>query len=106
MPDRGLARAGLCGFSKGGGAVMLIRRLPGKGETYRTARGRLWEAEVALVDPIERVAEMRRGLPLETEVEDYSFLARSLPAGFRTSAVLPRGAVGRASRSSRPSGAC
>jgi len=42
-------------------------------ETYRKARAELLEAEIALRDHCERVAALRRKLPLETEVQDYVF---------------------------------
>ena len=38
---------------------------------YRKARAELLEAEIALRDQCERVAALRRKLPVETEVEDY-----------------------------------
>jgi predicted dithiol-disulfide oxidoreductase (DUF899 family) len=40
-------------------------------EAYRKARTELLEAEIALKDQCERVAALRRKLPVETEVEDY-----------------------------------
>jgi predicted dithiol-disulfide oxidoreductase (DUF899 family) len=40
-------------------------------EAYRRARAELLEAEIALRDQCERVAALRRKLPVETEVEDY-----------------------------------
>jgi len=40
---------------------------------YRKARAELLEAEIALRDQRERVAGLRRGLPLDTVVEDYLF---------------------------------
>jgi predicted dithiol-disulfide oxidoreductase (DUF899 family) len=40
-------------------------------EAYRKARAELLEAEIALRDQCERVAALRRKLPVETEVEDY-----------------------------------
>ena len=40
-------------------------------EAYCKARADLLEAEVALRDQCERVAALRRKLPVETEIEDY-----------------------------------
>ena len=40
---------------------------------YREARENLLEAELALRDQREKVAELRRSLPLDTEVADYAF---------------------------------
>ena len=40
-------------------------------EKYQKARAELLEAEIALRDQCERVAALRRKLPLETEVQDY-----------------------------------
>ena len=40
-------------------------------EAYRKARAELLEAEIALRDQCERVAALRRKLPIETNVEDY-----------------------------------
>jgi predicted dithiol-disulfide oxidoreductase (DUF899 family) len=40
-------------------------------EAYRRARAELLEAEIALRDQCERVAALRRKLPVETKVEDY-----------------------------------
>jgi predicted dithiol-disulfide oxidoreductase (DUF899 family) len=42
-------------------------------ESYRNARAELLEAEIALRDQCERVAALRRKLPLETKVQDYVF---------------------------------
>lgn len=42
-------------------------------EQYRKARAELLEAEIALRDQRERVAELRRALPLDTVVENYLF---------------------------------
>jgi predicted dithiol-disulfide oxidoreductase (DUF899 family) len=47
--------------------------LANEGEAYRRARGELLEAEIALRDQCERVAALRRKLPVETDVEDYVF---------------------------------
>jgi predicted dithiol-disulfide oxidoreductase (DUF899 family) len=40
---------------------------------YQKARAELLEAEIALRDQCERVAALRRKLPLETQVQDYVF---------------------------------
>lgn len=50
---------------------------------YRARRQELLEAEIALKDQIERVAALRRALPLDTVVEDYAFREgpRDLAAG-------------------------
>jgi predicted dithiol-disulfide oxidoreductase (DUF899 family) len=45
--------------------------LANESEAYRKARAELLEAEIALRDQCERVAALRRKLPVETEVEDY-----------------------------------
>lgn len=42
-------------------------------EQYRTARKDLLDAEVALSDQVERVAQLRRNLPLGRRVKDYTF---------------------------------
>ena len=42
-------------------------------EKYRRARAELLEAEIALRDHCERVAALRRSLPLETALPDYAF---------------------------------
>lgn len=52
---------------------MNIGRLSSESETYRRARDKLLEAEIALRDQRERIAELRRALPLDAEVEDYAF---------------------------------
>jgi predicted dithiol-disulfide oxidoreductase (DUF899 family) len=49
-------------------------RFPGETDEYRAARDRLLEAERALRERLEAVAEMRRALPLGGRVpEDYAF---------------------------------
>jgi predicted dithiol-disulfide oxidoreductase (DUF899 family) len=45
--------------------------LASESENYRKARAELLEAEIALRDQCERVAALRRKLPVETNVEDY-----------------------------------
>src|SRR6202521_873715 len=47
--------------------------LANESENYRKIREELFEAEVALRDQRERVAELRRQLPLDTSVKDYVF---------------------------------
>ena len=47
--------------------------LESESEDYRKARGELLEAEIALRDHCERVAALRRRLPIETQVQDYLF---------------------------------
>ena len=63
--------------------------LPEESQTYRQARDRLLEAEMALRDQRERVAQLRRDLPPGPAPRDYLFregpadLERNDPAGFR-----------------------
>ena len=52
---------------------MEIGRLPNESTGYRRLRDELRDAEIALRDQRERVAELRRRLPLETAIEDQSF---------------------------------
>jgi predicted dithiol-disulfide oxidoreductase (DUF899 family) len=47
--------------------------LANESENYRKIREELFEAEVALRDQRERVAALRRKLPLDTDVKDYVF---------------------------------
>src|ERR1700687_2473921 len=47
--------------------------LANESENYRKIREELFDAEVALKDQRERVAELRRKLPLDTSVKDYVF---------------------------------
>src|SRR6516225_9155538 len=47
--------------------------LAAESENYRRARAELLEAEIALRDHCEQVAELRRKLPLDTPVPDYVF---------------------------------
>jgi predicted dithiol-disulfide oxidoreductase (DUF899 family) len=47
--------------------------LESESEAYWRARAELLEAEIALRDQCERVAALRRELPIETPVEDYVF---------------------------------
>jgi predicted dithiol-disulfide oxidoreductase (DUF899 family) len=49
-------------------------RFPGESELYRTARNKLLAAERELREQVERVAHLRRSLPLGGEIaEDYVF---------------------------------
>jgi predicted dithiol-disulfide oxidoreductase (DUF899 family) len=48
-------------------------RLPNESDSYRKARQRLLEAEIALRQQTIAVAELRRELPLDTVVDDYEF---------------------------------
>jgi predicted dithiol-disulfide oxidoreductase (DUF899 family) len=52
---------------------MLYGKLSNESEQYRKGRAELLEAEMALRDQRERVAKLRRALPLDTKVEDYLF---------------------------------
>ena len=52
---------------------MLYGKLSNESERYRKARAELLEAEMGLRDQRERVAELRRALPLDTRVDDYLF---------------------------------
>lgn len=62
---------------------------PGESESYRQGRAELFAAEAALRDQIERVAAMRRALPLGKAMPDYVFregpadLSQGDPAEFR-----------------------
>jgi predicted dithiol-disulfide oxidoreductase (DUF899 family) len=47
--------------------------LANESENYRKIRDELFDAEVALRDQRERVAALRRKLPLDTNVKDYVF---------------------------------
>lgn len=52
---------------------MTLTRLPNESPEYRRICAELLEAEIALKEQRERVAELRRTLPLSTEVADYVF---------------------------------
>jgi predicted dithiol-disulfide oxidoreductase (DUF899 family) len=62
---------------------------PGESAEYQRSRQELLEAEIALRDQVERVAQMRRTLPLGMAMPDYVFregpadLSRNDPADFR-----------------------
>ena len=61
---------------------MTKRLYPNETTEYRTARDELLEAEAALREQVERVAALRRGLPLGGELkEDYEFDERSADGG-------------------------
>lgn len=46
-------------------------QLAGESQVYRKLRAELLEAEIALRDQRKRVAQLRRQLPLDTQIEDY-----------------------------------
>ena len=50
---------------------MRIGERKGESEAYKAARDELLKAEIALRNERERVAEIRRALPLDAQVEDY-----------------------------------
>ena len=52
---------------------MLYGKLSNESEQYQKASAELLKAEMALRDQRERVAELRRGLPLDTRIDDYLF---------------------------------
>jgi predicted dithiol-disulfide oxidoreductase (DUF899 family) len=52
---------------------MRYGQLANESEEYRKMRAELHEAEIALRDQRERVAELRRSLPIDTNVDDYLF---------------------------------
>src|SRR5690349_24074715 len=62
---------------------------PGASAAYRGAREELLAAEIALRDQVERVAALRRALPVGPVMPDYIFregprdLSRNDPADFR-----------------------
>lgn len=47
--------------------------VPGETDAYRRSRQELFAAEIALRDQIERVAQLRRALPLGLAMPDYVF---------------------------------
>jgi predicted dithiol-disulfide oxidoreductase (DUF899 family) len=50
------------------------KKLPNESEAYRSSRNKLLDEEIKLRSQIEKVAQMRRGLPLGGKVnEDYLF---------------------------------
>jgi predicted dithiol-disulfide oxidoreductase (DUF899 family) len=52
---------------------MLPGRLETESSDYRKLRDELLEAEIALMHQRERVAALRRNLPLDTGIHDYEF---------------------------------
>src|SRR5258707_7882072 len=62
-----------CGRSVKGDGVMSRFVFSDEGDDYRRRREELLAAEIALKDQVERVAEMRRALPLGMRVPDYIF---------------------------------
>lgn len=52
-------------------ATRIPGRLPSESPAYREVRDRLLREEIALRDQRERVAELRRSLPLDTPIQDY-----------------------------------
>lgn len=65
---------------------MPVTSHPNESPAYREQRAELLEAEIALKEEIERVAALRRALPLDTVVDDYEFeeIAAPLAAGDAT----------------------
>ncbi|HEU4602443.1 MAG TPA: DUF899 family protein [Steroidobacteraceae bacterium] len=60
-----------------------LTRFPGESEEYRSARTALLAEEIELRRHLERVAEMRRALPLGREVtKEYRFQSESGPVRF------------------------
>ena len=57
---------------------MSVARLSNESGAYTAARQALWAAEVALKEQRERVAELRRALPLDTVAPNYALTALSL----------------------------
>src|SRR6516162_1363887 len=55
------------------GESMQFTRLK-ESDEYRSRREDLRVAELALMDHVERVAELRRRLPADTVVDDYEFI--------------------------------
>lgn len=60
---------------------MKVARHPQESPEYAKLRDELTAAEVALRDQRERVAELRRRLPLEAEVPDYALRGVDAPLG-------------------------
>ncbi len=60
---------------------MPVTSHPNESPAYRKQRAELLEAEIALEDQIERVAALRRSLPLDTVVADYTFEEIPAPLG-------------------------
>ncbi len=67
---------------------MPVKSHPNESPAYQRQRAELLEAEIALKDQIERVAALRRSLPLDTVVEDYAF--EEIPAPLGVGEAAPR----------------
>lgn len=67
---------------------MPVKSHPNESPVYGKQRAELLEAEIALKDQIERVAALRRSLPLDTVVEDYAF--EEIPAPLGAGEAAPR----------------
>jgi len=65
---------------------MAIARHPRESAAYRKARDELHQAEVALRDQRERVAELRRALPRDQAIEDFAL--EEIRDGIRTPVQL------------------
>jgi predicted dithiol-disulfide oxidoreductase (DUF899 family) len=78
-----------CGRFEKGDGVMTRFVFSGESEEYRRCREELLTAEIVLKDQVERVAALRRALPLGMSVPDYVFregpmdLTRNDAADFR-----------------------
>ncbi len=66
---------------------MDLTRLQESGE-YRRQREELRAAELELIDHVERVAALRRGLPADTVVDDYELVDVATGAGVRLSGLF------------------
>src|SRR5947209_3360187 len=71
------------------GLTMEYTRL-NQSDEYRRRREELRTAEVDLMRQQERVAELRRGLPLETVVQDYEFVEAGSDDRVRLSELFTR----------------
>ena len=67
---------------------MPVKSHPSESPAYRKQRAELLQAEIALQDQIERVAAQRRGLPLDSIVDDYEF--EEIPAPLAAGDSAPR----------------
>lgn len=67
------ARVARKGSEKSGGYSLHNVRFPNEGSKYRNARNALLKAEINLRREIERVAALRRKLPLGGAASDYEF---------------------------------
>jgi predicted dithiol-disulfide oxidoreductase (DUF899 family) len=63
----------MLGGTKPNEVEMPVRSLANESPEYRKLRGELLEAEVALQEQRERVAALRRALPLDTTLDDQVF---------------------------------